>query len=223
MYVVLLGPPGAGKGSQAPELAREIGGVHISTGEMLRAALRSGTPYGLKAREYMETGRLVPDDIVLGMLMERLEQDDARENVVLDGFPRNEAQALALDETLRAGGKRVDCAVNIEVPEEVLVQRLGGRWTCSSCGAIYHQAFHPPRRAGVCDACGGELRQRLDDHDEAVKQRLQVYFTETAPVVEFYRQAGRLAEVNGNQAREAVTRDLLAAVQRECAAERQAR
>ncbi|MCC7105266.1 MAG: adenylate kinase [Chloroflexi bacterium] len=214
MYVVLLGPPGAGKGSQAPILAERLGGVHISTGDMLRAALKNGTPFGLKAKAYMERGDLVPDDIVLGMLIERLEQADASESAVLDGFPRNLFQAEQLDRALEEAGKGVSCAVNVRVPTDILVERLAGRWTCSRCGSIYHEQFRPPKQAGVCDNCGGELRQRADDRREAVERRLEVYQQETAPLIEFYRSSQRLVDVDGDQAPERVTWELLAAMER---------
>src|SRR5919197_5266713 len=183
MHVVLLGAPGAGKGTQAPFLAGAIGGVHLSTGDMLRAAVRQGTPYGQQARKFMEAGALVPDEIVLGMVMERLSRPDAEHAFVLDGFPRNATQASELDEALEAAGKRLDRAIYIRVPWEVLLERLSGRWTCSNCQAIYHEKFNPPSQPGRCDRCGGELRQRADDRAEAVQKRLQVYMDETIPLV----------------------------------------
>jgi adenylate kinase len=208
MYVVLLGPPGAGKGTQAPVLAKAIGGVHLSTGDMLRDAVRQGTPYGQKAREYMERGELVPDPIVLGMVMERLAQPDAQRAFVLDGFPRNVVQARALDAALAAAGKQLDLATNIRVPRDVLVDRLSGRWICQNCQAIYHEANNPPSRPGVCDRCGGELRQRADDRAESVQRRLQVYSDETVPLVDYYRSQGKLREVDGDQPLSQVTAQL---------------
>ena len=211
MYVVLLGAPGAGKGTQAPILASAIGGVHLSTGDMLRQAVRELTPLGQDARSYMEQGLLVPDEIVLGMVMERLRRPDAQDAFVLDGFPRNVAQAEELDEALGGEGKRIDRALYIDVPREELVARLAGRWTCGSCGAIYHEASTPPTVPGVCDRCGGQLHQRADDRPEAVERRLRVYLAETLPLVDYYRSKDVLREVNGNQRPARVTEALLRA------------
>src|SRR5918911_4873645 len=174
MFVVLLGAPGAGKGTQAPILAAAIGGVHLSTGDMLRQAVRDETPRGLQAREYMTRGELVPDELVLEMVMERLEQPDARRAFVLDGFPRNATQAQELDEALASRGHKIDAVLYLDVPRDVLIHRLGGRWTCANCQAIYHEVNNPPTMPGVCDRCGGQLRQRADDRPEAVERRLQV-------------------------------------------------
>lgn len=209
MYVVLLGPPGAGKGTQAPLVAESIGGVHLSTGDMFREGVQKGAAYGLQAQEYMRNGVLVPDEIVLSMVMERLPADDAQRAFVLDGFPRTLVQAGALDQALRAAGKRLDCVLSIVVPQEVLIERLGGRWTCANCQAIYHAVNHPPTRPRVCDRCGGELRQRPDDRDEAVQRRLEVYRQETMPLADYYRSQGLLREVDGDQPVQGVTADLL--------------
>jgi adenylate kinase len=211
VYVVLLGAPGAGKGTQAPILASAIGGVHLSTGDMLRQAVREQTPLGQEAKSYMEQGLLVPDEIVLGMVMERLRRPDAQDAFVLDGFPRNVAQAEELDEALGGEGKRIDRALYIDVPREELVARLAGRWTCGSCGAIYHEASTPPTMPGVCDRCGGQLHQRADDRPEAVERRLRVYLAETLPLVDYYRSKDVLREVNGNQRPARVTEALLRA------------
>lgn len=218
MYIVLLGPPGAGKGSQAPLLAQEMGGLHISTGDMLRAAVKEATPYGLKGAEYMRRGDLVPDDLVLAMLMERLSEYHDQ-NVVLDGFPRTLVQAQALDAAMARAGKSLECAINFRVSEDVLLSRLSGRWTCSCCGRIYHEQFNPSTSPGACDVCDGQLRQREDDRREAVKRRLQVYVDETAPLLDFYRSDGRLEEINGNEDFEAVTRALLDVLERRRGAE----
>jgi adenylate kinase len=214
VHVVLLGAPGAGKGTQAPILARAIGGIHLSTGDMLRQAVREQTRLGQEARSYMEQGLLVPDQVVLGMVMERLKQPDAQSAFVLDGFPRNLPQAEKLDAALAAEGKRIDRALYIDVPRDELIARLGGRWTCSSCQAIYHDVESPPATPGVCDRCGGELRQRADDRPEAVQRRLQVYLDETLPLVDYYRAKDTLREVNGNQRPERVTEALLLATDR---------
>lgn len=212
MYVVLLGAPGAGKGTQAPILAAAIGGEHLSSGDMLRDAVRSGTAYGERAREYMEQGLLVPDEIVLGMVMDRLDEPDAQHACVLDGFPRNLAQGRALDAALAARNRRLDRAIYIRVPREVLLARLSGRWICSVCQAIYHEVSNPPARPGICDRCGGELRQRADDRADAVEQRLSVYMEETVPLLEYYRERQILREVDGNQSLSRVTEDLLRAL-----------
>lgn len=212
MYVVLLGAPGAGKGTQAPIIAQAVGGTHLSTGDMLREAVRRGTSFGNQARQYMAQGLLVPDEIVLGMVVERLNLPDAINAVVLDGFPRNVAQAQELDDALAAEGKHLDLALYINVPRVILMDRLGGRWTCSECQAIYHEINRPPRQAGICDKCGGELHQRADDRPDAVERRLEVYLAETLPLVDYYRERGVMQEIDGNQALEYVTADLLQAL-----------
>jgi len=215
VHIVLLGAPGAGKGTQAPILAEKIGGIHLSTGDMLRGAVRQGSPHGVSARDYMAEGLLVPDEIVLGMVMERLSRPDAARAFVLDGFPRNVAQARALDKALAGAGRRLDRVIHIAVPRDVLLERLLGRWTCSNCQAIYHEVNNPPRVPGVRDRCGGELRQRADDRSEAVQRRLQVYLDETAPLVEYYREQGTLREVDGNKPTECVTDSLVRVLQNE--------
>ena len=212
MYVVLLGAPGAGKGTQAPILAKSIGGEHLSTGDMFRQAVREGTPFGQQAQGYMSRGLLVPDDVVLGMVTERLERGEPSCSFVLDGFPRNVAQAEALDDALAARDRRIDRAIYIDVPRDVLLDRLAGRWTCSQCHAIYHERNNPSARPGVCDRCGGELRQRPDDRAEAVERRLEVYLEETLPLVDYYRARQLLSEVDGNQPQSRVTEALLHAL-----------
>jgi adenylate kinase len=210
---VLLGAPGAGKGTQAPIVAAAIGGVHLSTGDMLRQAVRDGTVRGQQAREYMLRGELVPDRTVLEMVMERLDQPDAERAFVLDGFPRTVVQARELDEALSAAAKRLDRAIYVHVPCEVLIERLSGRWTCSECQAIYHERSNPPRVAGTCDRCGGKLRQRSDDRLEAVERRLQVYLDETMPLMDYYRRENTLREVDGNRPLVEVTRGILDVLQ----------
>jgi len=209
MFVVLLGAPGAGKGTQAPILASATGGVHLSTGDMLREAVKRGTPFGERARTYMAKGVLVPDDVVLGMVMERISHPDARHAFVLDGFPRNVKQALELDEALAGTEQHLDRAIYVKVPRDVLIKRLSGRWICSNCQAIYHEVNSPPEVPGVCDRCGGELRQRPDDRAEAVERRLQVYLEETLPLVDYYRQRQLLREVDGDQTLGRVTACIL--------------
>jgi adenylate kinase len=213
MYVVLLGAPGAGKGTQAPILASALGGLHLSTGDMLRAAVREGSSTGERARDYMSRGELVPDDVVLEMVMDRLQEPDAPVSIVLDGFPRNVRQARVLDRAVRDAGKSIDRAIYIRVPRQVLIERLSGRWTCSNCQAIYHELNKPPTVAGVCDRCGAELRQRPDDRQEAVARRLQVYMDETVPLLDYYREKGILREVDGDQGLESVTGALLSALE----------
>ena len=211
-YVLLLGPPGAGKGTQAPALAEELGGTHLSTGDLLRDAARSGSDLGRRADEFMRAGQLVPDEIVLGMVLERMLAPDSGAAVILDGFPRNLAQAEALDRALAARGERVCKALVIEVPKDTLVARLGGRLVCPTCRSVYHQRSRLPRAEGICDRCGSRLQQRSDDRPEAVEERLRVYETETTPVLEHYRALGRLITVDGSQAPTQVTEDLLIAL-----------
>lgn len=208
MRLVLLGPPGAGKGTQATALSHEWNIVHISTGDLFRYHLAHQTKLGEAAKAYMESGRLVPDDITEAMLKDRVEQDDVRrsEGFVLDGFPRTVPQGRALDALLTAQEERLNRAILIAVPTEALIERLVGRRTCSQCKASYHVDYHPPKVAGVCDLCGGALIQRDDDQLETVKVRLQVYHEETEPLVAFYRASGLLATVDGNQDPASVTK-----------------
>lgn len=210
--LVLLGPPGAGKGTQAPIIAERLGLLHLATGDMFRAALKAGTPLGLEAKAYMERGDLVPDDLTIRMLLERLRQSDAERGVVLDGFPRTAAQARALDEALGAEGTRVEAAPYIEVPESELLNRLSGRWICRASGHPYHQMFNPPRVAGVCDEDGSELYQRPDDQAAVVKARLGAQLPPFYEVVDYYRQAGALRPVDGTTSIEEVSRQLLDAL-----------
>ena len=207
MRLVLLGPPGAGKGTQAKALSQEWNLVHISTGDLFRYHLAHQTELGQAAKNYMESGRLVPDDITEAMLKDRIEQQDVErsEGFVLDGFPRTVPQGRALDMLLEAREERLDRAILIEVPTTVLLQRLVGRRTCSDCKASYHVDYHAPKVEGICDLCGGALVQRDDDQLETVRTRLQVYHEETEPLVAFYRASGLLATVNGDQDPTSVT------------------
>ena len=214
MFLILLGPPGAGKGTQAVVLAEKRGLAHIATGDMFREAMRSGSELGQQAKAYVDRGELVPDELTIRMLLERLAQPDCARGCVLDGFPRNLDQAKALDAALAERRQAVNTAVYIRVGEEDLIERLGGRWTCRQCGAVYHQRNNPPATAGRCDQCGGELYQRSDDQPETIRRRLGVYFRETAPVVEYYRQEGKLLEADGEQDIEAVGRSLAEALGR---------
>ncbi len=209
MFLILLGPPGAGKGTQAALLAQARDLAHIATGDMFREAMRSGSEVGQQAKAYVDRGELVPDEITVRMLLERLTQPDCAGGCMLDGFPRTLEQAKALDSALAGRGQAVDQVAYIRVGEEELIERLGGRWTCRQCGAVYHQRNSPPKTAGRCDQCGGELYQRSDDQPETVRRRLTVYFRDTEPLVEYYRQRGKLVEVDGGQGIEAVGRALL--------------
>ncbi|MEJ2526143.1 MAG: adenylate kinase [Desulfuromonadales bacterium] len=199
MKLILLGPPGAGKGTQAKMLTEAFSIPQISTGDILRAAVKTGTALGLKAKQYMDAGGLVPDDVVVGIVRDRLQEADCRNGFILDGFPRTVAQADALRKSLEVMNKELDQVISLEVDTEALVARLTGRRTCKDCGRGYHVRFDPPRQAGRCDACGGELVQRQDDQEETIRKRLQVYADQTAPLIDYYRQANLLSEVDGMQ------------------------
>ena len=211
-FIILLGPPGAGKGTQAARLREALDLPHIASGDLFRAHLKNKTELGLKANAYMERGELVPDDITIAMVTERLSQSDCSRGALLDGFPRTIGQAASLDKALVARGQRISAVLSIMVPDEVLVERLGGRWLCRTCGEAYHTVFSPPRRAGVCDRDGGELYQRDDDKAETIRNRLNVYWTQTSPLIEYYTRQGVLVEVNGDQPMDQVEADLKAAV-----------
>ncbi len=211
MYIVLLGPPGAGKGTQAQRIAAATKLVHISTGDMFRENVKNETPLGKLANEYMSKGELVPDEVTIKMLLERISRDDARAGAMFDGFPRNVVQAVALDAALEGNGAKVDHALLISVRDEELMSRLGGRWICRGCGRLYHEKNDPPKKQGVCDACGGELYQREDDRPEVVASRLEKQ-KPPAALIEHYRKAGSLKEINGEQSLDAVTAALLEAI-----------
>jgi len=219
LFIVLIGAPGAGKGTQAQWMADQFGLAHIATGDMFREAQANGTDLGLRAKSYMERGELVPDEVTVAMVMERLRQPDASNGAILDGFPRNVPQARALDKALADAGKRVDQSVYMVVPEDELLRRLSGRWLCRVCQASYHQVFNPPGRPGVCDRCGGQLYQREDDSLETAKRRLQVYFDQTMPVIGYYREKGVLDEVDGAQSIPEVTGTLSEVVRSRLAAQ----
>jgi adenylate kinase len=199
LYVVLLGAPGAGKGTQAALLAKELGILHISSGDLFRENLKNETELGLLAKSYMDQGELVPDDVTISMVMERLARPDCQKGAILDGFPRTLAQARALDKALADQGNRISAVPYIRVSEETLLARLAGRWTCQQCKAVYHQLFNPPRTAGVCDLCGGPLYQRADDTLETQKKRIDVYMEQTQPLIDYYRQRGVLSELDGER------------------------
>ena len=212
MYVVLLGAPGAGKGTQAKVLSERMELPHVASGDLFREALAKDTRLGRLVRPYVESGQLVPDHITTEMVVERLMQPDCARGAILDGYPRTVEQARSLDEALREKGLQVDKAVYIAVPNEELIRRLSGRWICRKCQTPYHEVERPPKVPGVCDACGGELYQRVDDTVETVRKRLEVYFQQTAPLIDYYRQKDVLVEVNGQQSIEEVTRDVIVAL-----------
>ncbi len=208
MRLVFLGAPGAGKGTQAKILGEKLDLPHIATGDLFREAQQKQTELGRIVKSYMEKGLLVPDEIVIKVIEERLSQPDCRKGFILDGFPRTIAQAEALDEMLGRRGEEIDRAVYIKVSEEELIRRLSGRWICRNCQTPYHERTNPPKIPGRCDRCGGELYQRADDTEEAVRKRIEVYMKETAPLIEYYSRRGKLVEVNGERGIEEVARDL---------------
>jgi adenylate kinase len=212
MYLVLLGPPGAGKGTQAERLEEALHLPHVSSGELFRENIQSETELGLLAKTYIDRGDLVPDDVTIGMIRERLMRPDCEHGAILDGFPRTQAQAEALDKMLAEMGRKLDGTFYIAVPNQELVRRLSGRWLCRHCQTPYHAAFDPSAKEGVCDACGGQLYQRDDDRPETVRARLKVYRTQTAPLISYYRQAGLLVEIDGSGDIETVHAALLEAV-----------
>lgn len=207
MCIIFLGAPGAGKGTQAMRVAQELGLVHIASGDLFRQAVSRGDELGLKVKNYMEKGMLVPDEVTIGMILEKVSQ--SRGGIILDGFPRNLGQAEALDEAFRKRNKIIDKVVYIKVPETELVRRLSGRWLCRNCQMPYNRQSSPPKVWNRCDRCGGELYQRPDDRPETVKKRLKIYFNETAPLVEYYRQRDKLLEIDGEGSVEKVTRRII--------------
>jgi adenylate kinase len=211
-YIVLLGPPASGKGTQAARLRETFGLPHVASGDLFREHLKSKTELGARARVYIDRGELVPDDVTIAMVMERLRRPDCAGGALLDGFPRTIAQAEALDQALAEQGHEVSMVLYVSVPDEVLVERVSGRWLCRVCGESYHVRFNPPQQPGVCDKDNGELYQRDDDKPETVRQRLKVYWQQTSPLIDYYRSQGVLVEVNGDQSIDAVTADLRAAV-----------
>ena len=199
MKVIMLGAPGAGKGTQAKMIADEYGIPHISTGDIFRANIKNGTELGKKAKTYMDKGELVPDALVVDLIMDRFKQDDCKNGYVLDGFPRTIPQAEALDAALEKNGEHVDFAVDIEVPDENIIARMGGRRACVGCGATYHVRYNPPKVEGICDVCGQKLILRDDDKPETVKNRLNVYHTQTQPLIDYYKKKNILKTVDGTQ------------------------
>jgi adenylate kinase len=218
LNLILLGPPGSGKGTQGERLQADLRLPYYATGDILRAAVRDGTELGREAKQYMDRGDLVPDEVIIGMISERVESPDAADGFILDGFPRTAAQAEALDEEVRGLDRRLTAAVLVEVPDEEVVRRLSGRRTCEKEGHIFHVDFDPPKEEGVCDVCGGRLIVRDDDKPEVVRNRLAQYHTKTEPLVSYYEDKGILRRVDGRQAPEEVTeriRALLATLQME--------
>lgn len=196
MILVFLGPPGAGKGTQAKLLSQRMGFLHLSTGDLLREAVKNQTPLGKKAKEYMDRGELVPDELIVQLIEETMPKDG---NVILDGFPRTVNQALALEEMLKDKGEKISKVLFFDVPDEVIIDRLSGRRVCSKCGAVYHVKYNPPKVEGVCDLCGGSLVQRDDDKEEVVRRRLEVYRKQTQPLIEFYQEKGIIYKLDAGK------------------------
>ncbi|MBO9598288.1 MAG: adenylate kinase [Cohnella sp.] len=208
MNILFMGPPGAGKGTQAERIVEQFGVPHISTGDAFRLAMKQGTPLGLKAKEYVDQGLLVPDEVTNGIVRDRLAEPDCSEGFLLDGFPRTIAQAEALDGMLNDMGRKIDHVINLKVDRSFLLARLTGRRICKSCGTTYHVVFNPPKQEGICDKCGGELYQRSDDTEEKVGTRLDEYTSKTAPLLKYYGDKGLLREVDGEKDIDAVTADI---------------
>ncbi|MCD6345622.1 MAG: adenylate kinase [Anaerolineae bacterium] len=211
-YIILLGPPASGKGTQAAQLRQALNLPHVASGDLFRYNLKNKTELGLKAKTYMDSGALVPDDVTIAMVVERLSRPDCAGGALLDGFPRTIAQAEALDHVLAEKGLRINRVLNIQVPDEVLVARITGRRLCRICGEPYHILYKPPQVEGICDLDGGELYQRDDDTEETAKNRLKVYWKQTSPLIAYYRGQGVLVDINGNQSIKAVTEELMNAV-----------
>ena len=208
MNLVLMGLPGAGKGTQAEKIVEKYNIPHISTGDMFRAAIKDGTELGLQAKSFMDKGELVPDEVTIGIVKERLAKDDCKQGFLLDGFPRTVAQAEALDSMLADLERPIDYVINVDVDKEILMERLTGRRICKECGATYHLVFNPPAKEGVCDRCGGELYQRADDNAETVQNRLDVNLAQTKPLLSFYEDKGTLRNINGQQEINVVFQDV---------------
>jgi adenylate kinase len=211
-YIVLLGPPGAGKGTQAQLVSSKLGLPHISSGDLFREHLKTQTDLGKLAQGYIDRGELVPDDVTISMVRERLSRPDCQGGALLDGFPRTPAQAEALDQMLDGFGSKVSFVPYIQVPENVLIERLTGRWTCRAQGHVFHEQFNPPKKTGICDMDGSELYQRVDDRVETVTNRIRVYLNQTMPLISYYRQHGVLVEVDGSQPIEQVSIQLMHAL-----------
>lgn len=208
LNIILLGPPGAGKGTQAELIVEKYGIPQISTGDIFRANIKNGTELGKKAKTYMDAGNLVPDELVVDLVRDRLEQDDCKDGFMLDGFPRTVFQAEELDKIMESKGLKIDHVLNIDVKPEKLIKRIAGRRVCRACGATFNIAYKPTAKEGVCDNCGGEVYQRADDTEETVKNRIDVYFNQTAPLIEYYEKAGNIATLDGDRPIEDVFSDI---------------
>jgi len=213
-YIVLLGPPGVGKGTQAKLVAETNGLPHISSGDLFRENIKNETELGKLAQSFMNKGELVPDDVTIGMIRDRLSRPDCKDGALLDGFPRTTVQAEALEKLLAEFGGKVNYVPYITASEATLIERLSGRWTCKAQGHVFHEKHNPPKKSGVCDLDGSELYQRDDDKAETVTRRIQVYFTQTAPLIAYYRERGLLSEIDGDRPIEKVTADLLAVLRK---------
>jgi len=209
MFLVFLGAPGAGKGTQAAVISRKLGLAHIASGDLFRQAVEKGTELGKSVKNYMDKGALVPDEVTIQLISERLNEPDCMSGCVFDGFPRTIEQARALDKMLASRGEAIDKAIYIAVPEKELLQRLGGRWICRKCQTPYHQVTSPPKVTGKCDKCGGDLYQRSDDTEETVRERLKVYFAQTTPVLDYYKAEGELVAMDGNRGIEEVSEKII--------------
>ena len=209
MKIIMLGAPGAGKGTQAKKIAQKYGIPHVSTGDIFRANIKNGTDLGMKAKTYMDAGNLVPDEITIGMLLDRIHQDDCKKGYVLDGFPRTIPQAESLTAALKERGESIDYAIDVDVPDENIIRRMSGRRACLSCGATYHIVYNAPKKEGVCDQCGEPLVLRDDDKPETVRNRLDVYHRQTQPLIDYYKKEGILAQVDGTQDMEQVFQDIV--------------
>ncbi|ASR45748.1 adenylate kinase [Paenibacillus kribbensis] len=209
MNILIMGPPGAGKGTQADVIVKEFGIPHISTGDAFRLAMKQGTPIGIKAKEYIDKGELVPDDVTIGIVEERLQQSDCKKGFLLDGFPRTLAQAEALDQILGRLNTKLDDVVNLKVDRDNLLARITGRRVCKSCGSSYHVVFNPPKVEGICDKDGGELYQRPDDNEDSVRTRLDEYSNKTAPLLTFYENQNLLRHIDGEQDIDVVSQNIV--------------
>lgn len=209
MKIIMLGAPGAGKGTQAKRIADKYNIPHVSTGDIFRSNIKEGTELGMKAKSFMDKGALVPDDITIGMLMDRIHEADCKNGYVLDGFPRTIPQAECLTEALEKSDESIDYAIDVDVPDEHIVNRMGGRRACVGCGATYHVEFNPPKAEGICDVCGSELTLRDDDKPETVKKRLDVYHDQTQPLIDYYKGFGKLKQVDGTQNMDKVFEDII--------------
>lgn len=212
MKIIMLGAPGAGKGTQAKKIAEKYHIPHVSTGDIFRANIKEGTELGRKAKEYMDQGALVPDELTIGMLMDRIGKEDCKNGYVLDGFPRTIPQAESLKRALTESGQKIDYAINIDVSDEKIIERMSGRRACISCGATYHIVYNPSKKGELCEVCGAKLVLRDDDKPETVKKRLTVYHDQTKPLIDYYKEAGVLVNVDGTQGLDRVFSDIAAAL-----------